>query len=177
MQKEKIFILSFGGAKDVLVGKSSYFRFWRPRDRSLLLLIFKDRSLILWGSILVAWCAKITQRAAFTRRRRFQNTNFDLEQASFAPEKLPSTPPTSSNQFLLRKHFKTLDFNSQRKLSHSYFFFTSFSLKKLSFFLFKFFSFPSLLPSDFFLSKFISKIIKNSKIRENVQISQKSYYL
>ena len=30
MQKERTFMLSFGGAKDVSMGKSNYFWFWRP---------------------------------------------------------------------------------------------------------------------------------------------------
>ena len=38
-RKEMIFIPNFGGAGDVSMGKSSYFRFWRSKHQSLLLVI------------------------------------------------------------------------------------------------------------------------------------------
>ena len=116
------------------------------------------------------------EQQLFASRKHLKNVNFDLEQAPFTPKKPLATLPTPSNQFLPKKCSKTPDFNLPRKLSHFIFFYTIFLKSSLSFLNF-FFPVFLVFSLTFFSRNLFLKQSKNLKIRENVQISQKSTYL
>ena len=89
-----IFIPSFGGAEEVSVGKSIYFGFWMPWDRSLLLKFLGDQSLMIGGSILEASFVKNAGIVAALPSKSSPKRNVNLKTTFFCSRK---TLYTSTN--------------------------------------------------------------------------------
>ena len=78
-----------------------------PRDRSLLLLIFRDRSLVLRDQSLLPDVQRVREQQLLAQKIYSQNTNANLKQALFSPKKKPPTlPQLSWNNFYLENTLK-----------------------------------------------------------------------